>query len=220
MDVIPSLFLQNGKAVSLYKGRDGEQKKVYPKAPKNYVKAFAEQGAQKLFIVDFDANQQEHLPEFRAIFPGEIWWAGQVRDLPTLRKLFANGADRVVLGRSAEPIYQEALEEFGPRKLIVGIQVMLQEKITERLEELSNYSFETLLVKDLNAEGTLFQPSFDLMEKAVYFSEKEVYASGGISSDQDLPLLAQAGVKGVLIVRALYENQLSLADLLVRYQNA
>ncbi len=220
MDIIPSLFLQNGKAISLYKGQDNEQKKIYPKAPKSYVKAFNEQGAEKLFVVDLEGNQREHLPEFRPLFHGEIWWAGQVRDLPTLRQLFKDGADRVVLGRSAEPIYEEALKEFGSKKLIVGLQVTLQEKITERLEELSNYPFETLLVKDLNAEGTLFQPSFDLMEKAVYFSEKEVYASGGIASEHDIVLLAQAGVRGVLIGRAFYENQLSLSDLIRGYRNA
>ena len=78
--------------------------------------------------------------------------------------------------------------------------------------------FEDILLKDLNAEGTLFQPNFDLMEKCAYFSKKNIYASGGIATEQHLELLKRAGVKGVLIGRALYEHQLDLVKLLTRYQ--
>lgn len=217
MDIIPTLFLQNGKVVSLYKGNENAEKKTYPKAPKTYVQWFEEQGARELFVVDLDGDQLERLDEFRPLFSGEIWWAGQVRDIEKLAAVLEHGADRVVLGRSAEPLYTQALEEFGPQKLVVGLQVTRQEGVSDWCESMSQYGFGKVLVKDLNAEGTLFHPSFDLMEKCVYFSGKEVYASGGVSQERDIQYLKKAGVKGVVIGRALYENQLNLEELLLRY---
>jgi phosphoribosylformimino-5-aminoimidazole carboxamide ribotide isomerase len=214
MRFIPSIYLQKGKVVSFYKGNDNELKKRYPKAAKNYAKIFAEQGANTIFIVDFDGDQFDKLNEIREVFPGEIWWAGQVRDLETIELLISRGANRIVLGQSAQPIFTEALAKYGPEKLIAGVKVKHSEDGADVCEALATSGFTDVLVKDLNAEGTLFMPSFDIFEKCVYFSEMNVYASGGLSEDRHIELLDRMGVKGAVIGRALYENKLSLTHLL------
>lgn len=219
MRIIPNLFLEHGRAVSLYKGTDNDAKKVYAKAPRSYVEQFGKQGAQTLFIVDLNGTERERLPEFRAVFEGELWWAGHVRDLDTIDWLLKHGADRVVLGESAEGIFEAALARFGPEKLLAGIQAFHYQEVPELCERYVALGFKELVVKDMNAEGTLFHPNFDLMEKCVYFSKAKIYASGGVALANDIRLLKQAGVEGVMIGRALYENEVSLKELMGEFES-
>lgn len=218
MRIIPNLFLQGGHAVSLYKGTDSDQKKVYAKAPKSYAAYFDKEGAGTLFVVDLDGNQREHLPELRKVFTKELWWAGQVHTEETIEWLLANGADRVVLGQSAEPIFVSALKRFGPEKLLAGIQVFHYDDAPEDCARYVKMGFTDIVVKDMNAEGTLFHPNFDLIEKCIYFSGARVFASGGIATQNDLSLLKEAGASGAIIGRALYENELRVAELRGRFE--
>lgn len=219
MRIIPNLFLQKGRAVSLYKGTDNPEKKSYPRAPKNYAQWFKNQGAQTLFIVDLDGDQQARAVELREAFNGELWWAGHVRDLATVDALFNAGIDRVVLGEKAEPIYKEALAIYGPEKLLAGIQAFHDAEVPSQCERLKGIGFKDIVIKDMNSEGTLFHPNFDLMEKAKYFSGANIFASGGVSNVNDIHLLAQAGVAGVIIGRAFYENVLSVESLIQEFAN-
>lgn len=213
MRIIPNLFLQGNRVVSLYKGTDNELKKTYPKAAKTYAAQFRQQKAEALFVVDLNGSQREHLPELKAAFKGELWWGGQVRDLESIRWLLANGAQKVVLGQAAEAIFLEALKEFGPEKLMVGLQVFRFDDAPSACEQYAKMGFTDLIVKDMMAEGTLFHPDFDLIEKCVYFSKAKIYASGGISEASHIKLLKEAGASGVLIGRALYERRLNIEGL-------
>jgi len=217
MKIIPTLYIQNGKVVSLYKGKENEQKKTYKKAAKSYATLFQSQGAKRIFIVDLDGDQAERLTEIRDSFDGELWWAGQVRSLESIQDLLERGADRIVLGASAQNIYDEALTTYGPEKLIIGFKITQREKGPDICEELSDSGFTDILIKDVNAEGTLFIPSFDLYEKCVYFSGLNVYSSGGVSDMDHLKLMSRSGVKGVMVSRAILEHQLSLEEALIHF---
>lgn len=218
MRIIPNLFLEGNHAISLYRGTDNDQKKIYPKAPKTYAAAFKEQGADALFVVDLKGTERERLPELKEAFGKELWWAGQVRDMETVEWLFQNGADRVVLGQGAEPIFAAALEKFGADKLLAGLQVFHYDDAPADCERYVKMGFKDIVVKDMNAEGTLFHPNFDLIEKCIYFSGAHVFASGGISEEYHVKLLQDAGATGVLIGRALYEHRLQLAELKARFE--
>jgi phosphoribosylformimino-5-aminoimidazole carboxamide ribotide isomerase len=219
MHIVPAIYLQNGKVVSLYKGSDNEEKKRYQKAGTSYAKLFQDQGADTLFVIDLDGDQRERLTEYREVFQGTLWWAGQIRSMEALAEAFEKGADAVILGQSAASIHEEALALYGTEKIIVGLQFQHYEEAPDICEALGSQGFKRLILKDLNAEGTLFQPNFDLMEKCNYFSSAQIYASGGVSQPKHIELLKQAGVKGFIVARALYEHQLNLQELLMRYPN-
>jgi phosphoribosylformimino-5-aminoimidazole carboxamide ribotide isomerase len=219
MRIIPNLFLDGKHVVSLYRGTENDQKKIYPKAPKSYAGHFAEQGADALFVVDLKGTERARLPELKEAFQGELWWAGQVRDLETLDWLFANGADRVVLGQGAESIFAPALEKFGPEKLLAGLQVFHYDEAPADCERYVKMGFKGIVVKDMNAEGTLFHPNFDLIEKCRYFSGAHIYASGGISEEHHVKLLQDAGAAGALIGRAFFERRLNLGELKARFEH-
>ena len=80
MKIIPAIFLQAGKAVSLYKGSN-DHKKVYSKSPKNYAAYFQKEGAKILEIVDLDQKNRAKLVELRSVFHGKIWWGGELKQL-------------------------------------------------------------------------------------------------------------------------------------------
>jgi phosphoribosylformimino-5-aminoimidazole carboxamide ribotide isomerase len=210
MIIIPALFIQNGKVVSLYKGSDNSEKKIYSKAPKSFARHFNKAGAEILFCVDLDGDQERRLPEIREAFSGEIWWAGQVRSLEKIQSCLDNGATRVVLGSSAEPIFKAALAQFGPKQLIAGLQVTQYEEVPEHCQALYELGFKDIIVKDLNAEGTLLNANYDLIEKCNYFSDANIFASGGVGEKRHLQLLERAGAKGALVARALYEGRIDL----------
>lgn len=208
------MYLRGGHAISRYKGQENAQEKVYTKAPRSYAERFYQEGARTLFIVDLEGKERQRLPEIKTAFPGEIWWAGQIRTRECILEMQSLGADRLVLGWSAQEIFESALAEFGPQLLIGGLQVQNDEEAIDRATHLKEWGFEDILIRDLKAEGTLFHPNFDLMEKATYFSGANIYASGGVSKMEHIELLQRAGVSGAVIGRALYENELSLKSVL------
>lgn len=218
MRIIPNIFLQGSHVVSLYKGTENDQKKVYPRPAKSYAAFFEKEGANTLFVVDLNGTERERLPELRSVFTKELWWSGQIRDEESIEWLLMHGADRVVLGQSAQPIFASALKRFGAEKLLAGIQVFHYDEAPALCESYVALGFKDLVVKDMNAEGTLFHPNFDLIEKCMYFSKGNIFASGGISDEYHLKLLREAGAAGAIIGRALYEHQLEIGYLKTQFE--
>jgi len=57
-------------------------------------------------------------------------------------------------------------------------------------------------------------PSFDLYQKILTStSDLKLIASGGISTFDELPKLAEMGCEGTIIGKAIYENRISLKQL-------
>ena len=66
-------------------------------------------------------------------------------------------------------------------------------------------------------DGMLGGPSFELYQKILSETTKEpslnLIASGGISTFDELPKLAELGCEGTIIGKAIYENRISLKQL-------
>ena len=57
-------------------------------------------------------------------------------------------------------------------------------------------------------------PSFDLYKKMLeQIPNMKLIASGGISTFDELPRLAELGCEGTIIGKAIYENRISLKQL-------
>ncbi len=218
MKIIPAIFLEAGKAVSLYKGSEAH-KKTYSKSPKNYAAYFQKEGAKILEVIDLDQKNRAKLIEIREVFHGQIWWGGGVKTIAEVESLFSDGANVVILGESASAIYSEALQKFGSEKIIAGVKFRNEPSAPEKCADLASKGFTQIIVKDMESDGTLFHPNFDQVEKAVYFSNAKIYSSGGVSETQDIELMKLAKVEGVIIARALYENRLNLSDLIHRFES-
>ena len=67
---------------------------------------------------------------------------------------------------------------------------------------------------DVSKDGKLEGPAVDLYKNIVSkFPEMFFIASGGVSSTKDLEDLRNAGCKGAIVGKAIYENRVSLREL-------
>jgi len=76
------------------------------------------------------------------------------------------------------------------------------------LEELNSLPLGGLLVTAVHREGQLQGTDLPLMEDVAEASNFPVYASGGITTMQDLRALEHRGLAGVVIGMALYTGAL------------
>jgi phosphoribosylformimino-5-aminoimidazole carboxamide ribotide isomerase len=67
---------------------------------------------------------------------------------------------------------------------------------------------------DINRDGTLTEPNFTAIFEMVNAIRLPVIASGGISSLTHLKMLAQLGVEGAIIGKALYTGDIDLKQAL------
>ncbi len=139
-------------------------------------------------------------------------------------------------------IFKSWLKKFGSEKIILGADAM-DEKVAisgwledsdealipfiqKYLEEGINY----VICTDISKDGMLQGPSFDLYRKIIIEcqsvkalpiaigtrptkNEIKLIASGGISTFEELPKLAEIGCEATIIGKAIYENRISLKQL-------
>jgi phosphoribosylformimino-5-aminoimidazole carboxamide ribotide isomerase len=71
-----------------------------------------------------------------------------------------------------------------------------------------------VICTDISKDGMLEGPSFELYQRILENTPKiKLIASGGISTFDEIPKLAEMNCEGVIIGKAIYENRISLKQL-------
>ena len=74
---------------------------------------------------------------------------------------------------------------------------------------------ETFIFTDIATDGTLSGPNIEAVCQMAEVTGKNVIASGGVSSLEDLKALAsEKGISGAIVGKALYENRFTLKEAL------
>jgi len=238
MLIIPAIDIKAGQVVRLTQGKF-DQQKVYADCPASIAKHWAKLGAQFLHIVDLDGasgagvKNLDSLKEIIREAGIPLEFGGGVRDLETIRQLLVLGVSRVVLGTRAavdRKFLLEAAKEFG-KKVIVSIDakdglVMVEgwqsvngagRKAIDFAKELKDAGFSQVIYTDVSTDGMLCGPNLFGIKQLSKESGLQIIASGGVSSLkdlEDLKGLADDGVVGVIIGKALYENKFTLTEAL------
>ncbi|OIP80353.1 hypothetical protein COW94_04275 [Candidatus Peregrinibacteria bacterium CG22_combo_CG10-13_8_21_14_all_44_10] len=238
MEIIPSIYLQEGKIVSWYKGKQNDQKKTYYKEPLHMARFFASEGAIKLQIIDLGgtlSGSLQHTKMIKKICSGiksEVQLGGGIRTMEEVERAFELGATRVLLGVSSIKILKEALTKYGPNKIIMGIKGNYNKvdtdftldggvpEVTDLAKQIQKVGVTQLIYKDMQTEGAMYHPNFDMIEKIIYETDgkMDIYSSGGTADEYDLKLLRETGTKGVIIGRAFMENALDFRKLREMYE--
>ena len=122
------------------------------------------------------------------------------------------GADKIILGADAnnEKVAVGGWLEESDKELIPFIQSYVKEGISY------------VICTDISKDGMLQGPSFDLYQKIlnqtknVFSNEVEkikLIASGGISTYDELPRLAEMGCEGTIVGKAIYEHKISMKQI-------
>jgi phosphoribosylformimino-5-aminoimidazole carboxamide ribotide isomerase len=233
MEVIPAIDLMKGKVVRLFQG-DPMTAKVYDQLgdPVAIAKMWEKDGANTLHIIDLDAalnlgNNFAMISKITEAVNLSIQVGGGIRKLETAENLLEMGISRIILGALAfnEPYTLTKLQKkFGNEHLIVALdhqggRVMVEGwktptklGIEEALAKFLDLQVKTFLVTSITKDGTLAGPDINTLSKICVYPNVSIIAAGGISSLNDLIVLKQIGVKGVVVGKALYEGVFTLKE--------
>lgn len=232
MKIIPAIDIMNGKCVRLTKG-DYATGKIYYDDPLEVAQLFEDSGIRYLHLVDLDgakAKQIINAPTLERIAKNtslQIDFGGGIKSADDLRIAFDAGAQQVTVGSVAvqNPDLMLAwVERYGPEKIILGadcrsrkiaVNGWLENSAWDVVDFILEYEKKGILhtiVSDIDKDGMLSGPSFELYEEIISRATMHLVASGGISSVEDLIRLKETGCAGAIVGKALYEGNIDLKD--------
>ena len=234
MRIIPAIDIINGKCVRLSKG-DYATEKVYNENPLEVAKMFEAHGIQHLHLVDLDGAKASHIVNHKVLETIasktnlSIDFGGGLKSDEDLKIAFESGANQITGGSIAvkDPeIFKSWLQKFGANKIILGADAnnekvavggWLEESDKELIPFIQTYEKEGVsyvICTDISKDGMLQGPSFKLYERILKETENiKLIASGGISTYDELPRLAEMGCEGTIVGKAIYEHKISMKQL-------
>jgi len=234
MRIIPAIDIIEGKCVRLSKG-DYNTKKIYNENPLEIAKQFEDHGIKHLHLVDLDGAKSKHIVNHKVLeqiatkTSLKIDFGGGLKTDEDLKIAFESGANQITGGSIAVKnpyVFKSWLSKFGAEKIILGadannekiaVSGWLEESDQELIPFVQSYQKQGVsyvICTDISKDGMLQGPSFDLYKKMLTeIPNIKLIASGGISTFEELPKLAEIGCEGTIIGKAIYENRISLKQL-------
>ena len=234
MEIIPAIDLIDGKCVRLYQG-DYSKETVYADDPVEVALRWESLGAHRIHIVDLDGartGNHDNLNVVKRIVKAHrvpVQMGGGVRSLDSARRIIESGVQRVMLGTVAvrDPgIVRSACSELGSDVIVVAVDSKdgrvavsgwtsaSDMQASDLIGDMMDTGVHTFLCTDISRDGTLTGPNYTLVRELVEIAGEGIIAAGGIASVQHLHRLADTGVGGAVIGKALYTGDIDLAEAL------
>ncbi len=238
MEIIPVVDIRGGRCVRLVQG-DYDRETVFADDPAAAARRWRDAGAKRLHVVDLDGAREGRavnaasVERIVAAVDLPVQLGGGLRDLETIGGYLEAGVERVVLGTAAvkdHALLASALARF-PGRIVVGVDARDGIVVTEGWRDASGITASELVRRiaelgvprviytDTLRDGTLTEPNFDALETLL--SDRQhlrIIYSGGVSTIDHLRRLAETGVEGAIIGRALYTGDIDLAEALAAIQ--
>ncbi len=238
MRIIPAIDIIDGKCVRLSKGDYGT-KKIYNENPLEVAKEFESHGIKYLHLVDLDGAKSQHIVNHRVLEQIAsktgllIDFGGGLKTDKDLEIAFESGAKQVTGGSIAvkDPaMFKSWLNKYGSDRIILGADAhnekvaisgwleASKEDLIPFIKEYQAEGVKYVICTDISKDGMLEGPSFELYKRIMKETSVEgksikLIASGGISTFDELPALAEMGCEGTIIGKAIYEERISLKQL-------
>lgn len=233
MEIIPAIDLKDGRCVRLYQG-DFAQMTVYADDPVAVARAWQEQGATRLHLIDLDgarAGRPQNVDAVLAITQAvqiPVQLGGGLRREEDVEAALALGVERVIIGTAAiaeTELVARLLNRFG-EQIVIGIDARNGMVATDGWTVTSTVTAATLAAQmaalgarriiytDISRDGALSGPNFTALAELMRADGPAIIASGGIATLDHVRRLAQLGVEGAIIGKALYVGAISLPEAL------
>jgi len=236
--IIPAIDIIDGKCVRLTKG-DYNTKKIYNENPLEVAKEFEAAGIEFLHVVDLDGAKASQIINYKVLEQLasktnlKIDFGGGLKSNKDLEIAFNSGANQITGGSIAvknSDIFESWIAKYGAQKIILGadfypdnvggkiaINGWQEESTLELIPFIKGYKdkgIEYVICTDISKDGMLQGPSFEVYKEIITeVKNVKLIASGGISTFDELPRLAESGCEGVIIGKAIYEKKISLKQL-------
>ena len=235
IELIPAIDIIGGQCVRLTKG-DYNQKTVYGEDPVSIAKDFEEMGFRRLHVVDLDGAKSKHivndevLHRITSATHLTVDFGGGIKTDEDIQKAFAAGAAMVTVGSIAvtcPELCERWIKEYGAEKIILGADVRngkisingwKEDSVEDLIPFLRKYvemGIKNVLCTEISKDGTLGGPAIELYKSVMdVFPELHLIASGGVSSNEDIYRLEEAGIPAVVFGKAMYEGKIDVKQLL------
>jgi phosphoribosylformimino-5-aminoimidazole carboxamide ribotide isomerase len=233
MLVIPAIDLLDDKVVRLQKG-SYQKVTVYNNDPINEAQKFAEAGFKHIHIVDLNGARDgqfknlDHIQSIKDKTGISIQTGGGIRSYKDAKKLLDAGLNQLVCSSMAvknTDNWLKLLQEF-PNRMILGMDLKdgkiayngwletTNESINSFLRPMLESGLQYILCTDIARDGMLEGANVELYKFLQNkYPDLKFIASGGVASTHNLEQLAEAGLYGVVVGRAYYEQKISLKQM-------
>jgi len=229
MELFPAIDLIGGCAVRLVKG-DYAQKTIYSDKPAEVAKSFAAAGAKYLHVVDLEGAKDGGTPNLETIknivenggLLVEV--GGGIRSEEVIQKYLDAGVFRVILGTAAvqNPAFLEEMVQKYGEKIAVGVDIkdgmvaikgwteVSAESCFDFCEKLQRIGVKTIICTDISKDGLLSGTNLELYKELSEKFSVDIVASGGVTTLDDVKKLADMGMYGAILGKALYTGNIDL----------
>ena len=238
MQLYPAIDMKNGQCVRLRQGAFKDIT-IYSDAPEKVAAHWQEKGASFLHLVDLDgalAGYSVNEEVIRRIadtvsIPIEI--GGGIRSGEAVERMLGLGVRRVIIGTKAvehPEFLRDMVRTFGEEAIVAGVDAKDGMVAVEGWEKVSSltardlcltmkeYGVRHIVYTDISRDGMLSGPNVEATRKLTEETGLDIIASGGVSCMEDLKCLHEAGIRGAVIGKALYENWIDLAEAVRLYE--
>ena len=238
MQLYPAIDMKNGQCVRLRQGAFKDIT-IYSDAPEKVAAHWQEKGASFLHLVDLDgalAGYSVNEEVIRRIadtvsIPIEI--GGGIRSKEAVERMLDLGVRRVIIGTKAAEhpeFLRDIVRTFGEEAIVAGVDAKDGMVAVEGWEKVSSltasdlcltmkeYGVRHIVYTDISRDGMLSGPNVEATRKLTEETGLDIIASGGVSCMEDLKCLHEAGIRGAIIGKALYENRIDLAEAVRLYE--
>lgn len=227
MLLIPALNLRNGKCM---RGKEATGD------PVEIARGWVEAGARRLHVVDLDgavSGEPANADAIHAIaeaFPDvPMQVGGGIRNEETVQTYLNAGVDWVIIGTRAvttQHFVNDLCLEF-PGHIMVGLDArdgrlaidgwskLSTHDLLDTARHLERDGIAAFVFTDIERDGRLRGLNASATIELARAVAVPVFASGGVSSLDDVRALADAGeenLAGLIVGRALYEGKLDLSE--------
>lgn len=231
MRIYPAIDIKDGKCVRLLQGRFSDIT-VYGDDPVEMALKWQNQGGEYIHVVDLDGALRGHgvnaqiISKICSAVSVPVQTGGGIRTIEDIEAKLSCGISRVIIGTkavSSPEFVRKAVEKFGS-KIVVGIDAKNSMVAVEGWEKCSDFKavefakmmtglgVETIVYTDISTDGTLMGPNLDAMSEMASNVSANIIASGGVGNIDHIRALADTGVEGVIVGRALYTGNIYLPD--------
>ena len=232
MIIIPAIDLKDGRCVRLQQG-DMSAETIYSEDPVAMARHWVTQGAKRLHLVDLNGaragtpkNEALVRKIVTAVGPDiPVQLGGGIRDMDTIERYLDHGVGYIIIGTAAVKnpgLLHDAASAFAGH-IIVGLDAkdgkvavegwskMTGHDVIDLAKKFQDMGVEAIIYTDIGRDGMLSGVNLDATRKLAQSISIPVFASGGISSlddVRDVCNLEPDGVTGVITGRAIYQGTL------------
>lgn len=235
MEIFPAIDVLGGRVVRLLRG-DYDAVTTYGESVEDQLAAWRSAGARWVHVVDLDGARSgrpdRNLWRKVAARGVPIQLGGGIRGVEEAIEALGCGATRVIMGTAAvhsPEILQAVIGRTSAAQVVAAVDVRdglaggegwLDEgrRFEEVVEGALMAGVETFLVTSIDRDGAMGGPDLKLLDRVRSLAPlAELVAAGGIARMDDLHELAERGIDGAVIGRALYEGAIDLGAALARF---